>query len=121
MKVLLIILSFISIAGAAGAAVFSTNSLDKDVFVRALAPTSGYGSAGALSVSGTNATMNNPTNGAYDSFISFNAGAMVSNFNAAFGTNNWVITSATLNVTRNLAPGNSIFNYGTGAFEIIWI
>jgi hypothetical protein len=121
MKLSWTILSFVSIAGAAGAAVFSTNSFDKDTFVRALAPNSSYGSAGALTVSGTNATMNNPTNGAFDSFISFNAGAMVSNFNTALGTNNWVINGATLNITRNLAPGNSLFNSGNGAFQILWI
>lgn len=120
MKPLLsIILLFTAIA--AKAAVFSTNVPDKDAFVRALAPESNYGGAGALSVSGTNAASGNPTNGAFDSFMSFNTAAMVTNFNSSLGTTNWVITSATLNLTENPAPGNSIFNYGTGLFEIRWI
>ena len=106
---------------AAGAAVFVTNTPDKDAFVRSLAPASNYGGAGALSISGTNATVNNPTNGAFDSFISFNTAAVVTRFNAAFGTGNWVVTSATLNITRNLNPGNPVFNYGTGSFAIRWI
>jgi hypothetical protein len=46
---------------------------------------------------------------------------MVTNFNAAFGTNNWVISSATLILTENSSPGNAIFNSGNGAFEIRWI
>jgi hypothetical protein len=121
MRLLLIIPSFVTIAVAANAAIFITNSADKDAFVRALAPADNYGGGGALSVAGTNATSGNPTNGAFDSFLSYNTAAMVSNFNAALGTNNWVITSATLNLTENQSPGNAVFNYGTGAFQIRWI
>jgi hypothetical protein len=118
MKLLLTAISFVSFAIAASASVFSTNVPDKDAFVRALAPTLNYGGAGALSVSGASPTTGNPTNGAFDSFISFNTASMVTNFNATFGTNNWVITSATLDLTENPSPGNALFNYGTGAFEI---
>jgi hypothetical protein len=121
MKLLLTGISFVVIAGAAAAAVLSTNAPDKDAFVRALAPASNYGGAGALSISGANPTTGNPTNGAFDSFVSFNTTAMVTNFNGVFGTNNWVITSATLNLTENPSPGNALFNYGTGSFEIRWI
>jgi hypothetical protein len=123
MKLILTSLSFVSIAAAASAAVFVTNTPDKDAFVRALAPTNNYGGGGALSVSGTSSTspLSGAINGAFDSFISFNTAAMVANFNAAFGTSNWVITSATLVLTENAAPGNAIFNYGTGAFQIFWI
>ena len=120
-KLLWTVLLSVSIAVAARAAEFSTNSADKDAFVRALAPTLNYGGGGALSVSGTNATTSNPTNGAFDSFISYNTAAMVTNFNATLGTNNWVITSATLNLTENSLPGNPVFNYGTGQFQVRWI
>jgi len=122
MKLYLTTLLLISLTVTANAAIFMTNSPDADAFVRAAAPTLNYGAAGALSVSGPNGTNSSGvTNGAFDSFIRFNTGAMVSNFNAAFGTNNWVITSATLNLTENANPGNAIFNIGTGAFEIRWI
>jgi hypothetical protein len=121
MKSLLTVLSFVSIAVAASAAVFNTNTPDKDAFVRSLMPNLNYGGAGALTVSGTNATMNNPTNGAFDTFMSFNTGAMVTSFNSTFGPNNWVITSATLTLTENPNPNNPLFNYGTGLFEIRWI
>jgi hypothetical protein len=119
----LTILSLVSIAATAGAAVFVTNSPDADAFVSAAAPTVNYGAAGALAVSGPNATNSSgTTNGAYDTFIRFNTGAMVTNFNSIFGPNNWVITSATLNVTEDAAPvRNPVFNQGTGWFEIRWI
>ena len=120
MRVLLTILSLVSITVATGAVVFTNGSPDKDSFVRALAPTSNYGGAGALSVSGTNAATGNPTNGAFDSFMSFNTHAMVTNFNSLFGTNNWVITSATLTLTQNPLPGNPVFNIGNGLFQIRW-
>jgi hypothetical protein len=113
---------FVFIAVAASAAVFSTNNPDKDAFVRGLAPNNNYGGGGALSVSGANAVNGSgTTNGAFDAFISFNTSAMVSNFNSAFGTNNWVITSATLNLVQNQSPGNAIFNLGAGEFQIRWI
>jgi hypothetical protein len=121
MKLILTTLSFVSLAAAASAAVFVTNSFDKDAFVRSLAPTYNYGGGGALSVSGSNPTTGNPTNGAFDSFISFNTAATVSTFNSTFGTSNWVITSATLNITRNQNPGSALFNSGNGSFEIRWI
>jgi len=121
MKLPLTLLNLILAATACSAAVFSTNTPDKDAFVRELAPNSNYGGAGALSVSGTNATTGSPTNGAFDSFMSFNTASMVSNFNAKLGANNWVITSATLNLTENPSPGNAIFNDGTGYFQIRWI
>jgi len=117
----LTILSFVSITVAVGAAVFNTNTPDKDAFVRSLQPALNYGGAGALTVSGTNATMNNPTNGAFDTFMSFNTHTMVTNFNSLLGTNNWVITGATLILTENPNPNNPLFNYGTGYFEIRWI
>jgi hypothetical protein len=121
MKLIFTTLLFVSVAFAADAAVFSTNNPDKDAFVRAAAPTYNYGGGGALSVSGANATTSNPTNGAFDSFISFNTSSMVTAFNSAFGANNWVITSATLNLTINQLPGNPVFNLGSGMFAIRWI
>ena len=121
MKIQLTLVSILLIAtSTVHAAIFATNTPDKDAFVRALAPTSNYGGAGALSISGTNAT-GNSTNGAFDSFMSFDTSTMVSNFNMSFGTSNWVITSATLNLTENPSPGNAIFNSGTGMFQIRWI
>jgi hypothetical protein len=114
-------LSSILIAGSTRGASF-TNSPDADTFVRANAPTLNYGAAGALSVSGiyaTNAT--GVTNGAFDSFIRFNTAAMVTNFNGAFGTNNWAVSAAKIVVTESGAPAQALFNRGKGAFEIRWI
>ena len=121
MKLLPILLSAIGFAGLSHGAYF-TNSPDADTFVRANAPTLNYGAAGALSVSGVSATNGSGVaNGAFDSFIRFNAAAMVTNFNAVFGTNNWSVTSAKIVVTESGAPSQAVFNRGKGAFEIRWL
>ena len=121
MKKILSLLTIISITGPIRAAFF-TNSVSVDAFVRAAAPTSNYGGAGALSVSGTNA-MNGSiiTNGAFDSFIRFNTAAMMTNFNLLFGSNNWAVSGAKLRVTEIGAPAQTLFNRGIGAFQIRWI
>jgi hypothetical protein len=121
MKPLLTVLSFFVIASATHAAVF-TNSPSVDSFVRAAAPTLNYGGAGSLSVSGSTATNGSGvTNGVFDTFMRFNTAAMVSNFNSLFGTNNWVINGASLQVTEMGAPAQTLFNRGQGAFDLRWI
>jgi len=46
---------------------------------------------------------------------------MVTNFNSLFGSDSWAVTGSTLQVTEVGAPGNAIFNRGTGSFQIRWI
>jgi hypothetical protein len=115
---------FLILLGAAGisrAALF-TNSFSADSFVRSNAPTSNYGGAGALSVSGATATnTSGVAMGIADTFIKFNTTAMVTNFNSLFGTSNWVINGATLVVTEVGIPNNPVFDLGKGVFEIDWI
>src|ERR1700733_4405843 len=115
MKLSLMLLSSIVTAGSAHAA-FSTNSPDADAFVRAAVPNSNYGLAGALSVSGANATNSSGVivNGAFDSFIRFNTAAMATNFNAVFGAGNWAVSGARLVVTEVGAPPQTILNRGKG-------
>jgi hypothetical protein len=121
MKYLLTLPLMISLAGPARGAVF-TNLFSADAFVRSNAPASNYGGAGALSVSGTQATNALGTmNGAFDSFIRCNTAAAVSNFNSLYGVGNWVINGATLQVFETGAPANNLFNRGVGVFEIRWI
>ena len=104
------------------AAVFTNTAASADAFVRAAAPALNYGGAGALCVSGSSASNGSGvTNGIFDSFIRFNTGAMVSNFDSLFGSNNWVISSATLYVTEIATPLNPIFNRGVGRFEVRWM
>lgn len=99
-----------------------TNISSADAFVRAAAPASNYGGAGALSIAGASATNGSGVNnGLFDSFIRFNTSAMVTNFNSQFGSNNWVISSSTLYVTEIAAPPNPIFNRGVGRFEVRWV
>jgi hypothetical protein len=121
MKLFWMLLSLVAVAGSMRGAVF-TNDASADAFVRGAAPTLNYGGAGALSVSGPNATNAvGVTNGVFDSFIRFNTGAMVTNFDLRFGTNNWFVTSAKLRVSEQGAPNNALFNRGVGAFEIRWM
>jgi hypothetical protein len=121
MKMFLSVLSVLASATAAPAAWF-TNSVSVDSFVRSAAPSSNYGGAGALAVSGaTAANGSGVTNGVFDTFLRFNTAAMVANFDALFGTSNWVINHARLRVTEIAAPNNVLFNRGVGAFEIRWM
>ena len=122
MKYLFTFLTFAVIANPARAAIF-TNSPDADTFVRSNAPTANYGGAGSLSVSGSSSfnIAFAVTNGIADTFIRFNTFPMVTNFNALFGTNNWVISGAKLQVTEVGTPNNSIFDQGKGAFGIYWV
>ena len=121
MKFFLVFLPLV-FAGSTHAAVF-TNNADADAFVRFNAPAANYGGAGALSVSGANSTniASGLTNGLADTFIRFNTAAMVTNFNSRFGTNNWVISGAKLQVTEVGSPNNSIFDQGKGEFAVYWV
>ncbi len=122
MKYLFTFLTFMVIANPVRAALF-TNSADADAFVRTNAPTSNYGGAGSLSVSGSNSynVAFSVTNGIADAFIRFNTAAMVTSFNTLFGANNWVISGAKLQVTEVGTPNNSIFDQGKGGFGIYWV
>jgi len=109
-------------AGAAVAQITVTNTPVSDAFVRSLQPTQNYGSAGALSVSGSIAT--NPTSGLQegllDSFLQFNVSNAVSSFNSTFGVGQWGISNVTLVLTAQSA-NNADFNYGAGQFGVSWI
>ena len=121
MKYICLFITIFTAGSLVHGAVF-TNSVSVDSFVRASAPTSNYGGAGADAISGASATnVLGAANGAFDTFIRFNTFSMVTNFNVLFGSNNWVINGATLQVTEQSAPNNNIFNRGKGAFEVRWI
>ncbi len=116
------ILLFLVAANFSRAVIF-TNSASADAFVRSNAPTANYGGTGALSVSGSSATntATGATNGIADTFIRFNTFSMTTNFNSLFGTNNWVVSGAKLQVTEVGTPNNGIFDQGKGGFEIRWV
>lgn len=112
---------FLTLAVTTRAATF-TNSTSADAFVRAAAPALDYGSAGALSVSGPDAVNGMGTaNGRFDSLLRFNVAAMIANFDARFGANQWAVLEARLRVTEQGAPANALFNRGVGTFEIRWL
>ena len=93
-----------------------------DAFLRALDPTSNFGKAGALAVSGALAkNETGDTNGEYDSFIRFPTDGLKKALNAALGSNNWRITGVELRLSEDSDPDNPIFNRGVGTFEIRWL
>lgn len=93
-----------------------------DAFVRAATPTFNYGGAGAIAVSGANATNAvGVANGAFDSLIRFPASNIVASLDSEIGSHAWVITRARLHLTEMAAPPHPMFNRGVGAFEVRWI
>jgi len=122
MKQFISLLALVVLVDSTRAFVF-TNNDDGDSFVRSNAPSANYGSAGALTVSGSMATntVYGYTNGIADTFIRFNTAGTVTNFNALFGTNNWAITGAILQLTESGSPNNSIFDQGVGGFQVYWV
>ncbi|HUJ10843.1 MAG TPA: hypothetical protein VL171_12520 [Verrucomicrobiae bacterium] len=112
----------VALGSLAFAQIIFTNVSVADAFVRSLAPTSNYGGAGALSVSGTIATNAvGQQEGLLDSFMRFDVSGPVSNLNHAFGVGQWVIVRVTLNLFEQGAPNNATFNRGVGLFEVRWI
>lgn len=93
-----------------------------DAFVWSSAPANNYGAAGALSVSGSAAVNGvGQQNGLFDTLIRFALADVAASFNGSLGTNEWVVTGATLVLNEVGAPNNSVFNRGVGAFEVRWI
>ena len=95
---------------------------DADAFVRSLDPTHNYGLAGADSVSGSSAVNGSGQQmGLLDSFMRFSLGSTIGQFNTAFGVGNWTITGISLQLTETPTPNQTIFNRGTGLFEVRWL
>jgi len=95
---------------------------DNDAFVRSAAPTSNYGIAGALSVSGAAATNDlGQQNGLFDALMRFPLTNVVAFFDATYGEQDWVVTKVRLILNESGEPMNSIFNRGVGAFQVFWL
>jgi hypothetical protein len=93
-----------------------------DTFVWAVAPTNNYGGAGALNVSGTEATNGmGVKNGLFDSLLRFPLSNVVVSLNNDLGAGSWVVTQVRLVVNEMANPDNNLFNRGTGAFEVRWL
>jgi hypothetical protein len=92
---------------------------DADTFLRSSVPGGNYGMAGAVTVSGSAATNGSgQQNGLYDSLLRFPVSNVVALANGTFGTNNWLLTRASLRFVELGMPPNMLFNRGVGAFEI---
>jgi hypothetical protein len=102
---------------AAAQSVVVTTAPDADAFVWSAAPDSNYGSAGALSVSGSSAVNGSgQQNGLFDSLMRFPTASVAATLNGVLGTASWKVTRSRLIVTEVAAPQSAIFNRGVGAF-----
>ncbi len=109
-------------AGSTPAQIVVTNVAVADTFVPSLYPTSNFGGAGALSVSGLLATNAiGQTNGLIDTFMRFDVSGAVSNFNSTLGPGRWAISRISMVLSEQGSPNNPIFNRGVGQFLVQWI
>ena len=111
-------------AGAASAATVvtiqpsSTTPNSGDAYLRAAAPTSNFGTSGALVVSGSGAAN---SNGQFASFLKFDLATAKTAFDAAYGIGNWTLDSAQLQLTA-ATPNNPVFNANSAGLILIeWL
>src|SRR5436309_11316801 len=84
-----------------------------DTFVTSANPTGNFGNAGALGISAPGLSQ-----GEFQSVMRFDLAPVKTAFDAAFGTADWIVTSATLRLTA-ATPNNAIFNANAaGQFSI---
>lgn len=108
----------IATAASAQTATVSVNP-STDSFVTMQNPTLNYGLAGALNVSGADATNNaGQTNGIFASLMRFPLTNALATFNTQLGDNAWTLTGVALQVNENGMPDNALFSRGIGTFEI---
>ena len=95
---------------------------EADTFLRSAAPSSNYGGAGAISVSGS-AAVNaaNQQNGLFDSLLRFPMSNVVASLDATLGAHDWLVQHVWLHLTEMGVPPSPMFNQGVGAFEIRWL
>jgi hypothetical protein len=114
------------LAGPAPALLVSLNPT-ADTFItdgntNGVSPTNNFGTLGAISVAGS-ASGNG---GEYLALLKFNLAPAVSQFDLAYGSGNWTLSSATLQLAANFgtqgaAPNNARFPVVNGGpFSILW-
>lgn len=114
-------LAFAVSGTSARAVILSVNPV-ADAFLRASAPDSNYGGAGALSVAGPLAVNGSSVmQGEFASVMRFDLAAVKTQFDSQFGVGGWQIDGANFQLTENATPTNAIFNRGTGTFAISWL
>jgi len=112
------------LAGAASAATVvtiqpsATTPNAGDAYLRAVAPASNFGSAGALVVSGSGAAN---TNGQFASLLKFDLATAKTAFDAAYGAGGWTLDSIQLQLNAT-TPGNPTFNANAAGLVLVeWL
>ncbi len=87
-----------------------------DAFVASAQPAYNYGGAGAFAVSGAGSTK-----GEFKSLLQFDLAPVKTSFDATYGAGNWMLTSASLQLTAAF-PNNRLFNdSAAGTISTVWM
>src|SRR5262245_45847734 len=97
-------------------AAVATANPTADTFVSSANAGNNYGAAGALEVSAPGLPK-----GEFQSLLMFDLSAAKSSFDGTFGAGQWVVQSATLQLT-SANPNNALFNtQAAGSFSVNWM
>ena len=106
---------FGSLTGSAHAAPQSVTAV-ADAFVRAVAPDSNFGGAGAVVVAPPALS-----NGEHQGLMRFDLAPVKSAFDAQFGAGNWSVTSASLRLTTTPASSGNFNANAAGPISVSWM
>jgi hypothetical protein len=96
----------------------STTPNSGDAYLRAAAPTTNFGGAGALVVAGSSAAN---TKGEFASVLKFDLSVATSALDTAYGAGNWTVESILLELTV-VVPNNVNFNANAaGTLSVDWL
>lgn len=93
-----------------------------DAFVSSASPSTNYGAQGTLAVAGANSGK-----GTFESVLKFDLAGALSQFDTAFGTGNWSISTVTLGFASNVGNQGGVSNNAIfpvingGLFSILWM
>jgi hypothetical protein len=108
------LISLIAVAAQASTTVSLTPTAD--AYLRSAAPTSNFGGAGALLVSGASTAK-----GAFATVMKFDVSTAAAAFDTEYGAGNWALTGLSLQLNV-VTPNNSTFNANTaGNVSVQWI
>ena len=114
----LVVLSILIVASAALRADAATQSVTAvaDAFVRAVAPDSNFGGAGAVVVAPPALS-----NGEHQGLMRFDLAPAKVAFDAQFGAGNWNVTSASLRLTTTPASSGNFNANAAGPIQVSWM
>jgi hypothetical protein len=106
----------LALAPATAWAIMATVPAAADAFVTSQNPSNNYGNAGAISVSAAGTSGHE-----LFTLLRFDLASTLSSFNQAFGSGNWTLDGASLQLTA-ASPSNQLFNpAAAGQIAVDWV